>query len=492
VLDRAITDLERARTAQPGRSAIVLSSALVMRADAADHAGDDPRPYLERARTVLEEAAEESPERVATLQEQRVRVETELAALACRSGVAPAEAFAPAVDAARALLRRGPESSALHHHLGTVFARQSDACTRHNADPAPARDAAVAAMRAALERDAAYLPAQASLGLLLASEGRAAAAAGRPFEAIFTEGDALLRAVQGVPLFAASARADRALLAHYWAEARWNAGGDALPVLAQARALVGEALHAQPGWTKWLLRAAEIELFVVRARHAQGQAATTQLTQAGEWIGRAQLTAVRERDGAALTAGRFHRLHGDDLALRDLDPMPAWSEAITTYSALLQRQPRWGEALLQRATCRLAAARYAHLTLKHTGLPLLDGAIADLDTYLGLWPGEAAVWANRGSAYASKGDALEAQGQDPVPWWNRALADLAKAGALSPRMWQVHANRGMLLEGMDRLEEALAAFEAALAANPKAPGVARQVSRYPARPCRRRSGARGE
>ncbi|MHC5019296.1 MAG: serine/threonine-protein kinase, partial [Planctomycetota bacterium] len=127
VLDRAIDDLERERRAKPGANAIVLSLALVMRADAADHAGADPRPYLKRAQTVLEAAAEESPARVTTLLEQRVRVETELAELACRAGVAPAEAFAPAVDAARAMLRRHPESAALHHHLGSVYLRQSDA-----------------------------------------------------------------------------------------------------------------------------------------------------------------------------------------------------------------------------------------------------------------------------------------------------------------------------------------------------------------------------
>lgn len=66
-------------------------------------------------------------------------------------------------------------------------------------------------------------------------------------------------------------------------------------------------------------------------------------------------------------------------------------------------------------------------------------------------------------AIAHSQTAEATHGGDRREGYERAIEDYRRMIALTPGQWDVHANQGVLLEQLGRLEEAIACYEKALA-----------------------------
>jgi tetratricopeptide (TPR) repeat protein len=90
-------------------------------------------------------------------------------------------------------------------------------------------------------------------------------------------------------------------------------------------------------------------------------------------------------------------------------------------------------------------------------------AIDDFDKAVTGDPRDAKVFKDQGTAYWGLGKAKAARGEDSGPSFEGAIAAFTKAVETDPQSWLVQANRGILLESQGRFEEAVSAYEKALA-----------------------------
>ncbi len=164
----------------------------------------------------------------------------------------------------------------------------------------------------------------------------------------------------------------------------------------------------------------------------------------------------------------------------------ALRDALADYTRALERSPSYGRAWHDRAVTRFE-------------LGDAEGALDDLARALELDPEQATSWYTRGlvlkrlrryeEARAAYGRALELRPDDGNAWNNRgnvhhhlrdyeaARRDYLEALAAGATSADVHYNLGLACRNTGRLEEALAAFEAALARAPGDVVAQRQLER---------------
>jgi tetratricopeptide (TPR) repeat protein len=151
-----------------------------------------------------------------------------------------------------------------------------------------------------------------------------------------------------------------------------------------------------------------------------------------------------------------------------------YPEALASYEAALALRPGDHEALNNRGNALRALERHAE-------------ALASYDQALALVPRYAKAHGNRGHALLALGRHAEAlasyraafAGAADAPWLlgvanalqaleqpREALAAYERALALQPRLADAHGGRGNALQALNRHEEALAAYAAALAIDP--------------------------
>jgi tetratricopeptide (TPR) repeat protein len=93
----------------------------------------------------------------------------------------------------------------------------------------------------------------------------------------------------------------------------------------------------------------------------------------------------------------------------------------------------------------------------------LDAALDRFDQMVKYAPDFAEGWNKRATVYYMRGEYPE------------SVADIERVLELEPRHFGALSGLGMIYEELDRKEQALRAFEAALQANPFLPGAKQQI-----------------
>ncbi len=117
------------------------------------------------------------------------------------------------------------------------------------------------------------------------------------------------------------------------------------------------------------------------------------------------------------------------------------SQAIATYSALIEERPGYAEGFYKRANALNALGRFSE-------------ALADYDRAIAIEPRYA-------NAYCNRGTVLERMGR-----LEEALESYDRTLALNPGDAITHYNRGSVLSGLGRREEAVASYARATALRP--------------------------
>lgn len=115
-----------------------------------------------------------------------------------------------------------------------------------------------------------------------------------------------------------------------------------------------------------------------------------------------------------------------------------WHDAAASFERALELQPYYTDARMFLATC-----------LENLGR--VDDALAQLDR-----AERDRTFGAREKVYVTRAMIYKRQGR-----LGDALADLRQAVELRPRYYRAHYEMALVLDGMDRLDEAIAAFDAA-------------------------------
>ncbi len=276
------------------------------------------------------------------------------------------------------------------------------------------------------------------------------------------------------------------------AQVRRRDGTDPTEELLRAMEDYAAALRLNPRSYGALVESAGVLRILGEAALAQGRDPAPRFEEAV----RRYDEAVRLGAGRAPAysgRGRVHLVAGDDAALRGRPSAKLYAAALEDFEQALKIEPRDALVLNRRGLAHMGLASHDRAAESFTqalairpdcaeyrgnrglahwqrGLAVrgrdaqeaYDRAIADLEAVLERGYQEAGTRVNLGLMLLAKGQA-EA---DPTRTYERAIDHFHGAVRRNPKLWQAHANRGLALERLGRLQEAIAAYEAALAINP--------------------------
>jgi tetratricopeptide (TPR) repeat protein len=177
-------------------------------------------------------------------------------------------------------------------------------------------------------------------------------------------------------------------------------------------------------------------------------------------------------------------LAGLHLEEKKKDPVPAYEKAIADIDRSLALVPDSICYLLHRAALHYCRGHHEFFDLKRDPSSFLDKVITDCDHILRIDPENAKAYCRRGEALRSRGIFEGAIGQNPMAFYEKALADYeideawrgkdprasfekalaAYEEALKrfPSAWEVLTVKGLMLERLGRFDEAVAALEKAM------------------------------
>ncbi|MBI3268236.1 MAG: protein kinase [Planctomycetes bacterium] len=393
---------------------------------------------------------------------------------AARGGDAAA-CFRRELEEVEAALRLLPEEPVFLMNRGVAHRGLGTALEARGEDPRPEYEAAIRDYGETLRRDPtngrAYnnrASAWLSLGNLETRRGTDARAS---FRHALADLDESLRLTPE----AAEAYVNRGTTWQSLGDAESAARQDPRPSYERAAAELGEALRRLPGFAPALNNRGVVFLKVAQAEAARGGDPRPSYDRAIADFDEA-LKVNPEFVSAYLNRGNARRSLAEAAGARGEDPRPGFRAAIADYEDALRRNP--SHAGVQR--CRafllqgLGDTEAARGGESGAARAAWEQAAAAWDELVRRQPADAEALACRGACSKSIGDAEAAAGRDGRAFHERALAAFGSVLERSPGAWRVRANRGQVLEKLERWPEALADYEAALAAAADAPPVLRE------------------
>ena len=352
--------------------------------------------------------------------------------------------------------------------------------------------------------DAHNMAALALLGIARCERGLGRDPTGTAARAI-----ALLEAARADPVDETAILGNLVEMRVFVAQHRLQAGGDAEGPLRAALAECNEALALGPDATWILSKRGMVHMLLAQVAQLRGS------TDAEPWV-RAAI-ADQERvatlDPESQTAhnglGLAHHRMAVTAGDRREDPRPWLQRAIAAYDRALAIDPEYGIVRFNRATARIDLAEAMHLGGEDPRAEFA-GALEDLDAAHRLLAEDTAVGLARANCLRAMGEHLMTTGGDPTEAFRRADAELTtlaergapnsavwhmlglivflqgqyaqrhgdagasahharavecfdRALALNSTSWRSHATRADALCALGRLDDALAAFDRALA-----------------------------
>ena len=189
-----------------------------------------------------------------------------------------------------------------------------------------------------------------------------------------------------------------------------------------------------------------------------------------DWL----LAAAPDDMDAWSNRGLLHQEMGDaERGWGDGDADAHYALAVADFDAALARNPRSVAAYTNRGVVHVSRGHAAEAAGRDPR-PHHRAAVQDHTAALALAPGDPGVLVNRAAARSALATARATAGEpaDTVAAARAAgLVDADGAVGANPRLWQAHALRGRLLADLQRRDEALTAYDAALTLHPGHPTV---------------------
>ncbi len=440
LLEEAIALHEEAMRLSPSRSDVPnnLGNALRELGEARAARGEDPMGEYERAARAYGEALDREP----GLVEARINRAGGLVSLGealIARGQDPRETYGRAVeDLGRAIEASSPSAWALSQRaLARLRLGQAQAAI--GVDPRATFDASIADGGAALELDEGFVVAWLNRGLAWEGKGHAEASLGidsiQSFDrAIADYGEAVRRS----PRYA-DAWANRAIAWSGRGEAQAGRGGDPTESFTKAIEDAGQAIEIRSDRASFFNTRGQARRMLGEAQAARGvdpsAAHDAAIDDFGKAIERNPTFAFAYNNRAIVWLCK-----GNLDAARGADPTGALEKAIADLGEALRLNLNYPEAYNNRGNARHDLA-LAQGSKGKDPRPLLRECIEDFGQALSRNPRFGAVYNNRGFAWKDLGDHEAAQGEDPRPSYDRAIADCTQALSINPTMLQALSNR---------------------------------------------------
>ncbi|MHC5039793.1 MAG: tetratricopeptide repeat protein, partial [Planctomycetota bacterium] len=160
--------------------------------------------------------------------------------------------------------------------------------------------------------------------------------------------------------------------------------------------------------------------------------------------------------------GKVFRNLGEIEAHGGADPRPYYRKAIADFSRAIEANPRTMPVYNDRAICRTLLAD-ADRTRGTDPRDEARRAITDFQTALELEPGFIPSLMGMGTTNLLLGDVEQAQGRRGTPYYEKALAAFQASIERDSSLGMAYAKKGLALEQLGRIEEAVRSYEIALA-----------------------------
>jgi serine/threonine protein kinase/tetratricopeptide (TPR) repeat protein len=238
-------------------------------------------------------------------------------------------------------------------------------------------------------------------------------------------------------------------------------GEDPRPLLYKAIKEYDEAVARDPGFTGAYGNRGTAFMDLGMAEVARREDPSEAYRKAIEDLSRA-LADDTDPVRGHINRGNAYRLLGVWEGEKGKDPRGRFGRAIKDLTQALEMDPEHSFAANSRGIALLSLGM-AEAARGGDPRASYRKAIDDFDKAVTGDPRDAKVFKDQGTAYWGLGKAKAARGEDSGPSFEGAIAAFTKAVETDPQSWLVQANRGILLESQGRFEEAVSAYEKALA-----------------------------
>ncbi|MHC4598756.1 MAG: hypothetical protein ACYS47_07105, partial [Planctomycetota bacterium] len=151
----------------------------------------------------------------------------------------------------------------------------------------------------------------------------------------------------------------------------------------------------------------------------------------------------------------------DAEAVVGVDPEPLYRKALEDFNGVLRTDSCGGNAYVNRGLTH-SSLGYVLATRGEDPRECYTKALADLMRASTERPKDARIFDYLGRTHRRLGEFEASQGGDALPHFQKSLASFDEALKRSPTFWTAAADKGVLLEEMGRLEEALKVLTEAL------------------------------
>ncbi|MHC4598666.1 MAG: protein kinase domain-containing protein [Planctomycetota bacterium] len=376
-------------------------------------------------------------------------------------GEDPGDRYTAAIEDYTRALRKRPGWPEARTHRGNAYRNLAAWRFGSGKDGGDAIRRAVEDYDAVLREDPDFLVARINRGSALLSLGKAERArGGDPGPSIrkgIADFDETLKRTPG-DATAWTSKGEAYLELGQFEAAR---GGDPAAFIDKAIEAYSEALRIHPGYAF-----AHEGLGIAYVRH--GRTLDAKRKDPRAWFRKAvaEFDACLKRNPGRLTAhanrGNALTLLGSAVASRDEDPREIFGEAVEAYTEAVRIHTGYVTGYTARGLTRNFLAD-AEARWGADPRETYREAIRDYTEALRREPKNADAVGGRGNVYYLLGRAEASRGGDPSSSYARALEDYDRAVRGNPSDWRTWMNKGVLCEVLRRFDEAVKAYESALA-----------------------------
>ncbi|MHC5019225.1 MAG: protein kinase domain-containing protein [Planctomycetota bacterium] len=256
------------------------------------------------------------------------------------------------------------------------------------------------------------------------------------------------------------ARNTRGNLRKLGAQAAAARGEDPRPLLTAAIADFDQLLRESPGFGAGYVNRGIAH--GVRATDAFGRGADPTLHEDSAIADYDRAVKLNPRNWIAFyNRAQLYANRGGRVLARSRDPRRWHRAAAADYTRVCELRPAHADAWLN-LSAQYGSIAKVERALKVPATETMQREFDVLNRAIERFPSDLRFYTNRANTLRQMGDDLAAAGADGSERWQAALRDTDLLLEQPSVVWQTHTIRGVILERLGRLEEAIAAHETAV------------------------------